>query len=357
MTSPEVLRYGIIGCGQVVRELHLPAWRAVSGIQLVGICDSFSSALTDMQKACPGVRAFTDLDSFLTELKDLAFVDVATPGPTHVAVIDRVLSRGINILCEKPLALTRSEASRLYFDAERAGIMLTAIHNYRFKKNSQAALAAYRRGILGDVESAVVRFRMGSLFTEQTGWRRRERESRTVLFDFGTHLVDLALLFLGPLDSLRFVDADVDDLGIQRVVFGTAHCNGSRGLFDFIIDAASTSTEIEIQGESRALNLQFFPPGLRFLPARDTPVHRVRGEIGRAVEYIKAAIGERIWGGAGQRAASHSFLFEQFAEALRYGRPNPIRPDDVLRVTALLEDVARHVYKENLSQSEAHTRC
>jgi predicted dehydrogenase len=344
MNGTEALSFGIIGCGRVVRELHLPAWRAVKEAKVVSVCDSSISALKEMEKVCPGVRTFTDPVKLFAASPSLAFVDIATPGATHPALVRSALSRGLNVICEKPLAISASDAMQLYHVADNAGVMLTAIHNYRHKRNSQAALNAFKKGIVGDIAAVTVRFRAGSLFAEQIEWLRRERESRTLLFDSGIHLVDLAMLFLGPLEGLSFVDADVDDVGIQRVVFGTAHRNGSRGLFDFMIDAAAAVTDIEVQGESAALNLQFFPPGLRFMPPRDTPFHRAMAEIRRGGDYFKHIVGERLLGKLSERAASHARLFQLFVHALRSAGPNPIPPEQVMSAISLLDQVAARAY-------------
>jgi predicted dehydrogenase len=351
MSDSPALSFGIIGCGRVVRELHLPAWRTVQGVRLVSVCDSSTAALKEVATAFPGVRIFTDPEELLTASGELAFVDIATPGPTHAALVQAAIKRRINVICEKPLALRALEATRLYDAAGQAAVMVTAIHNYRFKRNSEAALEALKAGALGDIVSVGVRFRAGSIFGEQTAWLRRERESRTVLFDSGIHLVDLAMLFLGPLENLRFVDSDVDDLGIQRVVFGTAHSNGSRGLFDFMIDSASASTEIEIQGEAKALNMQFFPEGVRFLPVRDNPVDRAIAESRRAYSYFKGLLGERLLRKTCHRAVSHARLFSAFTEALRSGGPNPIPPEQVLHALGILDEVAQRAYGTNASST------
>ena len=124
--------------------------------------------------------------------------------------------------------------------------MLTAIQNYRWKENTRQALRAMRSGELGDVVAVNLKFRSGPLFDELGLWRRHEQQNRTLLFESGIHFVDIAMLFLGRLKSLQFVDADVDSLGLQRVVFGTLHENGARGVFDLMVDASSTSTEIEV---------------------------------------------------------------------------------------------------------------
>jgi UDP-N-acetyl-2-amino-2-deoxyglucuronate dehydrogenase len=338
------IRFGLIGCGRVVQELHLPAWRMIPEASITAICDSDDAALRAVAARLPQARLYSSTDHFLEESSDLSFVVLATPGTSHGAIGGAVLARGLHLLVEKPLALDPVTGRHLYEVAEHSGVTLTCIHNYRFRENSRRALHIFRRGELGDIVAVNVRHRSGSLFAENSAWRRRERESRTLLFDSGVHLADIALLFLGAVDSLGFVDADLDSAGLQRVVFGTRHENGARGIFDFMIDASSSSTIIEILGEAGALELQFYPEGFRMLPARDTPLHRCLGEGMRLYDYAKAAFTDSVIGMVSHRAASHAHLFREFIAAVKNGHSNPVPPAEVLRVIELLDLVAARAY-------------
>jgi predicted dehydrogenase len=343
MNSP--LQFGLVGCGRVAQELHLPAWRTIPGARLVAICDTSQSSMDAISRLHPEARRYTSLDDFLTDSPGLSFVDLATPGRTHPEIAGKILRSGINLLCEKPLALSANEARTLYEAAARTGSVLTCIHNYRFKENTHRALKILQSHRLGDIVAVNLKFRSGPLFDENASWRRSERESRTLLFDSGIHLVDIALLFLGPVTSIRFVDADVDRAGLQRVIFGTVHENGARGVFDLMIDASCSSTEIEILGESAGLSLQFYPNGLRLLPHRDDPLCRLLGEGRRLFNFVADSFVERLSrNGRSRRAQSHARLFEAFIETLVSQRANPVPPDEVLRTIDLLDNVAMRAY-------------
>jgi len=336
----------MIGCGRAALDLHLPAWSTVPEVKLVAVCDPSETALHAVAKRMPRIRTYTDVEKFLQESGPLGFVDVATPGHTHLELAEAVISHGVNLLCEKPLVLKSEDAASLVQSANEAGVLLACVHNYRFKPNAQRALRVFRSGVLGDIVSVSVRFRSGPLYSDAAAWRRREREHRTLLFDWAIHFVDLALVFLGPLRNLRFVDGDVDGVGLQRVVFGTLHENGSRGLFDLMVDASSTSTEIEVLGESAGMSLQFFPPGFRMLPRRDTPIHRGAAEVLRAFNFAGNVVGQRIRRTrCPEQARSHALLFRKFVAAIQGKKEAPVPNDEVLRTIALLDEVAQAVYE------------
>src|ERR1017187_1012358 len=107
------LRFGIVGCGRVVQELHLPAWSMIPDARLLAICDSSQASLDAVSKQFPNARRYGSFDDFMAHSAGLSFVVLATPGVTHPELGEKLLAKGIPLLCEKPLALTAPEAHRL----------------------------------------------------------------------------------------------------------------------------------------------------------------------------------------------------------------------------------------------------
>gem|GEM_PF-6126240 len=304
-----------------------------------------------MAERVPGVRVYADLDKFLADSSDLHFVDVTTPGQTHASITLQLIARRLNVLCEKPLALCENDARAMVGAANDAGVLLACAHNYRFKKNVQCALDAIRRGLLGDVVSASVKFRSGSVLGEPAAWRRRESESRTLLFDWAIHFVDLVLMFLGSPQEVHVAYGDVDNVGLQRVLFHTSHGNGSRGVFDLMADASSTCTEIEVLGEQAGMSLQFSPQGFRMLPRRDTPIHRCWAEGARTLDFIRGALSQRLRPArCPEQAQSHAALFREFVAAVKGEGQCSTRIEDVLTTVSLLDAVANEVYRSPLTR-------
>jgi len=344
------LRFAIVGCGRVVRELHLPAWQRISEAKLVAIYDSSEQAAASLAAITPGVRIYHDFDRLLRDSSNFDFGVLATPGNTHQDLGSQLLARGLHVLCEKPLALNAEDAARMYEIADSRGVMLTPAHNYRFRDNALAALANSVRAALGDPVSATLRFHSGSLFDEPARWAREEQAYRVLLFDLAYHFVDLALLFLGPVHELRFVDAERDNLGLRYVVIGTLHQNGARGLFELKIEASCCRTELEVAGENRALMVEFFPNGFRLLPRRDTPLYRVFHDTARIWRYSSAMIRERFLGALPERCIGHERLFRAFVAALRGRSENPVSRDTALETVSLLDAVAQHAYSNDVRE-------
>jgi predicted dehydrogenase len=84
-----------------------------------------------------GVRAFASLESLL-DVVDA--VTIVVPTPTHFAVAQQVLARGIHTLIEKPIAATLEDADRLLALAAKHGALVQTGHVERFNRAIRAAL-------------------------------------------------------------------------------------------------------------------------------------------------------------------------------------------------------------------------
>lgn len=338
------IRFGIIGCGQIVQSVHMPVWETLKSAELVAFCDSSPATIESVTRKYRNARKYTDVDIFLEESSDLDFVVLATPGNSHLSIGEKILNRGLHLLCEKPLALNESDANRLYTIAEDKGLTLTPIQNYKYRNTVERALT-YARGVaIGDIESVSVRCRSGDLSKESSIWRRGEKEQRVLLFDFSIHFVQLALQIAGNVLSLQFVDSRTNQEGLQYVAFGVAHENGARSLFELMLNSSSSKNEIEVIGQNGAFSLDFFPHGFRILPNRDNPLHRGKGDFIRLASYARSLLEGFLPGRLPDRAIPHHKLFEAFLANLKGYGENPVSKDEVLPTIALLDQVAEHAY-------------
>lgn len=108
------LRVGVAGLGAVAQAVHLPL---IAGLpetfELAAICD-LSAALTTAlgeRYRIPVQHRHRDVTTMLASV-ELDGLIVLTSG-SHGDVALAALERGLPVLCEKPLAVTRTEADRL----------------------------------------------------------------------------------------------------------------------------------------------------------------------------------------------------------------------------------------------------
>jgi D-apiose dehydrogenase len=104
-----MLRIGMIGAGWVTQH-HLNAYKQLSTrAQVVAIADPAAEARNRRAEAYAIPTAYATAVEML-EREKLDAVDIASPRETHVAMCELAASRGLAILCQKPLAPNLLEA-------------------------------------------------------------------------------------------------------------------------------------------------------------------------------------------------------------------------------------------------------
>jgi predicted dehydrogenase len=120
------LKLAVVGGGAFGRN-HVRVLSSLPGVQLVAIVDS-DLAKAQALAAAHGSQAFGTLDS--APGVDAAIV--ATPTQSHEEVAARLLSAGVDVLVEKPIASTAAAGERLARLADEKGRILQIGHLERF---------------------------------------------------------------------------------------------------------------------------------------------------------------------------------------------------------------------------------
>jgi len=146
-TADRRLRTAIIGLGRMGR-FHLAALDDVASIEVVALAEPSDDALARSHERCPNASAYRDVATALAH-PGLEACLVASPTPTHPAVVEAALGAGLHVLCEKPLALDPGDADRLGALADRSGLVLQVGFWRRFSPPWHAAKAAIDAGRIG----------------------------------------------------------------------------------------------------------------------------------------------------------------------------------------------------------------
>jgi predicted dehydrogenase len=123
-----VIRIGVVGYGywgpNVVRN-----FAETPGCQLVAVSDMRPERLAQVRSRYPAVRTFADPNEMVADRRIDAVV-IVTPVSTHYELAMQALRAGKHVLCEKPLAATAEQASRLVDEAARRNLVLSVDHTF-----------------------------------------------------------------------------------------------------------------------------------------------------------------------------------------------------------------------------------
>jgi len=117
--NKRIQKIGIIGTGRIANRF-VPEVKLVSGISLQGVYNPNKKSADEFAERVE-IDAYADLDA-LFESVDLVYI--ASPHETHYSYVKTALEHGKHVLCEKPIALNKKQASELFAYAANHNLIL-----------------------------------------------------------------------------------------------------------------------------------------------------------------------------------------------------------------------------------------
>lgn len=227
---------GIIGCGGIVLQNHLPGLTLCPEAKLIALCDTNPAVL---QKAGEqtGVKALYSNYQDLLARTDVNAVIIATPNLFHAPIALAAIAAGKHVLCEKPIAMNYAESLKMLRAAEVAGVRHMTAFTYRFVPAIRYMAHLAKSGFLGEPYH-FRSCRLQDWGTRAIGWRQFARLAGTgELGDMVSHRIDYAHLLVGPMERLvadlrRFHDvrdgqpSDLEDWAALLVEFSGNRATG-----------------------------------------------------------------------------------------------------------------------------------
>jgi predicted dehydrogenase len=189
------LNVGVVGLGWIAQVIHLPILEKLPDATVVAVCDIDKARARYVSEKHGIKRVYTDIHEMLKQ-DDIQAVHVCTTTDTHADVAISSLEGGKDVLVEKPLARTYTEAARIVEAANRSGKKLMVGMNNRFRPDAMILRSFIEAGELGDI------------FYTKGGWlakggrdrswkMRKEIAGGGVFIDMGIVILDLSLWMMG----------------------------------------------------------------------------------------------------------------------------------------------------------------
>jgi predicted dehydrogenase len=184
-------RVAVIGCGEFGRN-HVRAYREIEGVELAGVFDQDLDRSAKIAQEFQ-TRAFSSVEE-LCGLVDAA--SVAVPTVAHKEVGCQLMEMGLDVLVEKPMASTVSEADELIASANRNARVLQVGHVERFNPAVRSVEPIVNRPLFFEVH------RLG-VFTPRS-------LDVDVIYDLMIHDLDILLaLVKEPVEEVKAVGIPV----------------------------------------------------------------------------------------------------------------------------------------------------
>jgi predicted dehydrogenase len=261
----KVIRIGIIGCGSIANA-HVQGYQTCTDAKITSVADSVGDRAQEMGSKL-GAKAYSDYHEMLKN-EELDGVSICTPPAFHKEIAIAALNAGVNVLCEKPLAINAAEAREMVDAAEKAGKLLVAAFCHRFHEPVMIVRSLIEKGALGKV--VMFRNRFGGKVDFSGAWfSKKELAGGGTVMDTSVHSIDLFRYLVGEPNQvtamMQTVDSRISVEDCNVIVLKTAE--GAIGTIEASWATPSSANVIEVYGSDGTAIVDYSTGELRYLAA------------------------------------------------------------------------------------------
>ena len=200
------MRVAILGTGFWARYAHLPALRALPGVEVTACIGRTLERARIFAAEQEIAHAYESLEAVLDSADRPDLLVVAAPDTVHPAATTAALEAGVPVFCEKPLANEARVAHGLADLAVRTGIPATVGYSFRYSPAVQALRADIESGRLGRpwlLELFEYNAQFHPANAKPMNWKGDPAMAAAgALYEYGSHVVDIAGWLAGPIEGV-----------------------------------------------------------------------------------------------------------------------------------------------------------
>ena len=195
------MNYALIGCGRIAVN-HIKA-ALNNRLNIVAVCDVLPEAMETLLakhglEKSASIKRYTDYKTMLAE-NDLQLVSIATESGSHAEIALDCIDAGVNVIIEKPMAMSIADANEIIRRGEEKGVKISACHQNRFNLAVQELRRAVEAGRFGRLShgSIHIRWNRNRGYYDQAPWRGTWAQDGGCLMNQCIHGIDLLRWMMG----------------------------------------------------------------------------------------------------------------------------------------------------------------
>ncbi|UCE62196.1 MAG: Gfo/Idh/MocA family oxidoreductase [Phycisphaerales bacterium] len=323
-----MIRWGIIGCGDVTEVKSGPGFQNANGSTLVAVMRRDADRAADYARRHKVAKWYSDANALIAD-EDVDAVSIATPPSRHCELALGVAAAGKAALVEKPMARNHDECLQMVEAFKAANVPLFVSYYRRALPKFLKVKSLIDDGAIGEVltVSATLRCQPGRYDRDNLPWRLRYEVSGGGLFvDLACHTLDYLDFLFGPIVEVSGHAGnqggayDVED----AVVMCFVHESGVQGTGAWHFNCRRTVDDITIVGTAGTISLPTFANRpIRLVRRYRTTRYRISNPRAIQQPLIQAVVDELESRGTcpstGFSAARTSWVMDQVLEPY-YGK-------------------------------------
>lgn len=195
------MKYALIGCGRIATN-HMKA--AINNdLEIAAVCDVIPDKMEELLEKHglrneSSIKRYEDYKKMIAEIKP-ELISIATESGIHAEIALYCIEKGVNLIIEKPMAMSIEDADKIIRLSEEKGVKVSACHQNRFNVAVQQLRKAVEAGRFGKLShgSIHVRWNRNESYYTQAPWRGTWAQDGGALMNQCIHGIDLLRWMMG----------------------------------------------------------------------------------------------------------------------------------------------------------------
>jgi UDP-N-acetyl-2-amino-2-deoxyglucuronate dehydrogenase len=324
--------FSLIGCGRI-GERHAALMHKEG--KLLSVCDIDQERANHLGGKY-NAKIYYSLADFLGADQQSDIVAVCTPNGLHAEQTISLLRGGMNVLCEKPMAISVQDCQNMMQAAEVSGKKLYIVKQNRFNPAIKSLKKVLDEGRLGKIYSLQLNcFWNRNPAYYKDSWRGTKNLDGGTLFTQFSHFIDLLYWLIGDLKEAKALLAnyahkgiiEFEDTGVVILEFE----NGVVGTMNYTVNSYAKNMEgsLTVFGEKGTV--------------------KVGGQYLNTLEYqdIENYVIEKLPGDSGSNdygtyqgsMSNHDKVYENLVNSLEQKETIYMSPEDGMKTVSIIERI------------------
>jgi predicted dehydrogenase len=257
-----MIRWGLIGCGDVAEKKSGPGFQQAADSALVAVMRRDAARAADFAARHDVPHWYSDARDLVND-PEVDAVSVATPPSSHLEMALLACAAGKPTLVEKPMALNYDECVRMVEAFREAGVPLFVAYYRRAQPRFIEMKRRIENGDIGVPRVAVIQLTAPPPQVDPADlpWRLRSEISGGGLFaDLGCHTLDLLDFLLGPIAEAHGFGSNQGQLypAEDATVMSLRFAAGAHGQGTWQFNTSERQDRIEVLGSEGSIATSTF---------------------------------------------------------------------------------------------------
>jgi predicted dehydrogenase len=329
----EKLRVGLIGCGQIAQDRHIPTFlKAKKKVNLVAVCDINSELANLTAKKFKIPMSYSKVEEMFSK-ETLDIIDICTPPRTHASLALEAIKRGIHILLEKPMATSVSDCDQIIEATKKYNTKLSIVHNNLFNLGFLKFKSIAEKGYIGEIIGLRIYWTTppSEMLIHENHWAHNLPGG--LIGETGPHLVYLSLAFLNKISDVSIKPISITNLPWASFDNYIIQLEGN-GKFSSIILSYTNSAHvawIDLLGTEGVLHLDLISRVITINKCSKLAALQIlSSNTKQIIQTIKGVFQTGIKFAQGKDGAGkgHELVINEFIKCVAKNSPLPVSPEE-----------------------------